>query len=72
MDQISKSMLLSMLDSGLTYRQIAEELKNRYPHITSGLSDRSVRRYVSVHGLRVESKCRKETAVTEAIQEVKI
>ena len=45
-----------MLDAGYTYKHISEELKQLYPAVKRGLSDRSVRRYVTKGSMRVVSK----------------
>ena len=61
-----------MLDAGLTYGQISTALKSKNPHITRGLSERSVRRFVSQHGMRLISKQHKEAALADAISEVSL
>ena len=58
--------------AGSNYRSAGNELQSRNPHISRGLSERSVRRFVSQHGLHVTSKHRKEEALAEAIEEVRL
>ena len=49
--------LVKDLFRGLTYREISTELKQQYPYIIHGLSERSIRRFVKYNNLRGAVVC---------------
>ena len=51
MEDVEREVIDDLVKSGLTYRAISERLRELYPHITRGLSERSVRRYCRADGL---------------------
>ena len=63
--EVAEEVIKSLLFSGKNYRDISTELKMLYPNMKRGLSERSVRRYVTKHNLRhvceTDRKDRKET-----------
>ena len=71
MDTIDSSVVLRMLYAGYTYKCISEELQRLYPAVTRGLSDRSVRRYVTDRNLRAVSKRNKKEVLEKAVREVR-
>ena len=72
MELVSEDLVKSLLTMGKTYQEISTELTNFYPEIKRGLSERSVRRYVQQHNLKVLSEQDKEQAIKESVQEVRI
>ena len=51
MESVSLEVVRSLLLQGKTYREISLELQELYPHISRGLSPRSIRRYVKANSL---------------------
>ena len=70
MEFVSQDLINSLLTMGKTYQDISTELKNVYPDIKRGLSERSVRRYVREHDLKSLCEQDKEQAIRESVQEV--
>ena len=54
MENVGKEVTADLVKAGFTSTAITERLRELYPHITSGLSERSVRRYCTctANGLR--------------------
>ena len=52
MESVLLEVVRSLLLGGTTYSAISAELKSRYPNVTRGLSERSIRRYVKDNGLK--------------------
>ena len=70
MDSVSIDIVRGLLVIGKTYEEISSELKDLYPHITRGLSTRSVRRYVAQNRLKDLAKKDKIEVVEQCIGEV--
>ena len=66
------ALVQELLDRGNTYSQISDELKRRFPSSFRGLSERSVRRFVTQNCMRAISKRNKEEALERAISEVRM
>ena len=71
MDAVDPTLMQDLLYRGFTYAQIADELRRRYPSITRGLSERSIRRFVTASRMRQTVKQHKEEVLAEAIEEVR-
>lgn len=72
MNDVDSSLVQQLLNAGLSYHRISEELKQHYPSIRRGLSERSVRRYVKECGLRDQAKLFRRASLEQAISEVEI
>lgn len=72
MESIPADLVKSLLAAGNTYSQISSYLKQQYPHISRGLSERSIRRYVKENDLKEEVKSDALEAVKESVREVSI
>ena len=63
MESVHQSLVQGMMDGGLSYKEISDELREMYPGVSQGLSERSVRRYVQKNNMRAVSKRNKLEAV---------
>ena len=70
MDSVDPATVQNMINTGLTYLQISDELKVLYPSIRRGLSSRSVRRFAQQNDMRLVAKQHKEQELSDAIVEV--
>ena len=70
MDSVCPEIVQSLLVVGNSYKEMETELKVHYPHISRGLSERSIRRYVKENGLRVKAYQEVQKAVEESVNEV--
>ena len=52
MESVGREVTADLVKAGLTSTAISERLRELYPHITIGLSERSVWRYCTANGLR--------------------
>ena len=71
MDGVSVDVVRELLASGMTYSQISSELKQQFPHILRGLSERSVRRFVKENSLKEVVKRDVVDAVKKSVGEVR-
>ncbi len=55
---------------GLTHQQISETLQARFPQISRGLSERSVRRFCSQHSIHKPTGVELDSIVEDAVSEV--
>jgi len=58
------------IDEGKTYRQIADLLKSRFPRVTRGLSERSLRRFCQNHSIQKRRGADLDSVVFECISTV--
>ena len=72
MEQVSEDIVRSLLLLGSSCTEISTELKRLYPHISRGLSARSIRRYIKDHKLREALDRHKEDVIEESVQEVSL
>ena len=72
MESVPVDVVKGLLTAGNTYSQISSYLKEQYPHISRGLSERSIRRYVKENNLREEVKGDALEAVKESVSEVNV
>ena len=70
MEQVSEDIVRSLLLLGISYNEISTKLQRLYPHISRGLSARSVRCYIKDHNLREALDQHKEDIIEESVQEV--
>ena len=70
MEQVSEDIVRSLLLLGSSCNEISTELQRIYPHISRGLSSRSVRRYIKDHHLREALDQHKEDIIEESVHEV--
>ena len=70
MDSIPADVVKGLLAKGQTYSQISSYLKQQYPHISRGFSERSIRRFVKENGLKEEVKNDTVEAIKESVSEV--
>lgn len=70
MDSVCPEIVKGLLLVGNSYKAIAAELKILYPHISRGLSERSIRRYVRENDLREQVDQCVQKAVEESVNEV--
>lgn len=70
MDSVCPEIVRSLLVAGNSYKAISLELQKLYPHISRGLSERSVRRYAKDNNLRVLADQDVREVVEESISEV--
>ena len=70
MESVPTDLVKSLLAAGNTYSQISSYLKQQYPHISRGFSERSVRRYVKENDLKEAVKSDTLEAVRESVGEV--
>ena len=70
MDSIPVDVVKGLLARGQTYTQISAYLKQQYPHVSRGFSERSIRRFVKENGLKEEVKSDTVEAVKESVSEV--
>ena len=52
MEKVGREVTADLVKAGLSYTAISERLRELYPHITNGLSRKSVHRYCTANGLR--------------------
>ena len=62
MESVGREVTADLVKAGLSYIAISERLRKLYPHITRGLSAKSVWRYCTANGLRI---ARQREAVTD-------
>ena len=67
MEPVSEDIVRTLLLLGSSCTEISTELQCLYPHISRGLSARSVRHYIKDHKLRDRHK---EDIIEESVQEV--
>ena len=70
MESVSTDLLKSLLAAGYTYSEISSYLKQQYPNVSRGFSERSVRRYVKENDLKEAIKSDTLEAVRESVGEV--
>ena len=70
MEQVSEDIVRSLLLLGKTCSQISTELQGLYPHVTRGLSARSVRRYIKDQDLREALDKHREDVIQDSVHEV--
>ena len=70
MEQVSEEEVLELILEGKSYKEISEVLQSRYNHIQRGLSERSVRRFVSKAGLKDKQKAFLDEEIRAATDEV--
>ncbi len=70
--EVAQEVIKTLLVSGKNYRDISTELKSLYPDIKRGLSERSVRRYVTKHNLRHVCETEKRTLIEDSVREVSL
>ena len=70
MDQVSEDEVLQLILEKKSYKEISEILQNRYSHIDRGLSERSIRRFVSKTDLKKRERALVDEEVKIATQEV--
>ena len=72
MESIPVDEVKRLLAAGNTYRQISLHLKQQYPQVSRGFSERSVRRYVKENDLKEAVKSDVVEAVRESVGEVRV
>ena len=70
MESVSTDLLKSLLAAGYTYSEISSYLKQQYPNVSRGFSERSVRRYIKENDLKEAVKSDTLEAVRESVGEV--
>ena len=72
MDSVPVRVVKGLLERGQTYSQISVYLKQQYPPVLRGFSERSIRRFVKENGLKEEVKSEAVELVKEAVSEVTV
>lgn len=72
MDIVPVGVVKGLLARGQTYNQISAYLKQQYPHVPRGFSERSIRRFVKENDLKEEVKSEAVEVVQEAVSEVTV
>ncbi len=70
MDGVAEEEVLQLMLEGKSHSEISNILNSRFSHIPRGLSERSVRRFIVTHGLRVKHQSKVEEQVRVASREV--
>lgn len=70
MESVPTDLVKRLLAAGNTYSEISSYLKQQYPHVSRGFSERSVRRYVKENDLKEAVKSDTLEAVRESAGKV--
>ena len=70
MNEIPHEEIFQLVIDGKSYREISVELQSSHPDIRRGLSERSVRRFITSHDLKADRTEKIEQDIWDAVQEV--
>ena len=70
MESVSTDLLKSLLAAGYTHSEISSYLKQQYPNVSRGFSEKSVRRYIKENDLKEAIRSDTLEAVRESVGEV--